>query len=80
MPYHPKQKPRTGGSLRQINTCRKVPLQGNILDNDILYYFLSVYSFYDAPFREYKYGPQQSRWICVFISWRAGESWTGVGM
>jgi hypothetical protein len=23
--YHPKQKPRRGGSLRQINTCRKVP-------------------------------------------------------
>jgi hypothetical protein len=23
---HPKQKPRRGGGLRQINTCRKVPL------------------------------------------------------
>ncbi len=25
--YLPKQKPRRGGGLRQINTCRKVPLQ-----------------------------------------------------
>jgi hypothetical protein len=25
---HPKQKARRGGGLRQINTCRKVPLQG----------------------------------------------------
>jgi hypothetical protein len=24
---HPKQKPKRGGGLRQINTCRKVPLQ-----------------------------------------------------
>jgi hypothetical protein len=24
--YHPKQKPRGGGGLRQINTCRQVPL------------------------------------------------------
>jgi hypothetical protein len=24
---HPKQKPSRGGGLRQINTCRKVPLQ-----------------------------------------------------
>ncbi len=23
--HHPKQKPRKGGGLRQINTCRKVP-------------------------------------------------------
>ncbi len=28
---HPKQKPRRGGGLRQINTCRKVPLQINLL-------------------------------------------------
>jgi hypothetical protein len=26
---HPKQKPRRGGGIRQINTCRKVPLQVN---------------------------------------------------
>jgi hypothetical protein len=26
---HPKLKPRRGGGLRQINTCRKVPLQVN---------------------------------------------------
>ncbi len=26
---HPKQKPRRAGGLRQINTCRKVPLQVN---------------------------------------------------
>ncbi len=25
--YHPKLKPRRGGRLRQINTCRHVPLQ-----------------------------------------------------
>jgi hypothetical protein len=24
---HPKQKPRKGGGLRQMNTCRRVPLQ-----------------------------------------------------
>jgi hypothetical protein len=29
-PNHPKQKPLRGGALRQINTCRKVPLQVNI--------------------------------------------------
>jgi hypothetical protein len=29
--YHPKQKPRRGGGLRQINACRKVPLQDNFL-------------------------------------------------
>jgi hypothetical protein len=33
--YHPKQKPRREGDLRQINTCRKVPLQVNFFDNDI---------------------------------------------
>ncbi len=27
LPYHPKQKPRRGWGLRQINTCRKIPLQ-----------------------------------------------------
>jgi hypothetical protein len=32
----PIQKPRRGGGLRQINTCREVPLQVNVLDNDIL--------------------------------------------
>ncbi len=35
---HPKQKPRRGGGLRQINICRKVPLQVNVLDDDILYF------------------------------------------
>jgi hypothetical protein len=29
----PKQKPSRGGGLRQINTCRKVPLQVNFLDD-----------------------------------------------
>jgi hypothetical protein len=38
---HPKQKPRWGGGLRQTNTCRKVPLQVNFLDADILHCFLS---------------------------------------
>ncbi len=33
---HPKQTPRKGGGLRQINTCSKVPLQFNDLDDDIL--------------------------------------------
>ncbi len=33
---HPKQKTRNGGGLRQINTCRKVLLQVNFLDYDIL--------------------------------------------
>ncbi len=27
---HPQQKPRRGGCLRQINTCRKVPIQVNL--------------------------------------------------
>ncbi len=27
---HPKQKPRRGGGLRQMNTCRQVPLQVKI--------------------------------------------------
>jgi hypothetical protein len=31
----PQTKPRRGGGLRQINTCRKDPLQVNFLDNDI---------------------------------------------
>ncbi len=35
--------------LRQINTCRKVPLQVNFLDDDILHCFLWVSSFYDPP-------------------------------
>ncbi len=32
LPYHPKQKPRRGGGLRQINTYRQVPLQVNFLE------------------------------------------------
>jgi hypothetical protein len=28
--YHHKQRPRRGGGLRQINPCRKVPLQVNL--------------------------------------------------
>jgi hypothetical protein len=31
----PKQKPRRGGGLRQINTCVEVPLQVFFLDNDV---------------------------------------------
>ncbi len=38
----PKQKPRRGGSLRQINTCRKVPLKVNFLDTENWHCFLSV--------------------------------------
>ncbi len=30
--YHPKQKPRRGGCLRQINTCRQVPLLVNFYE------------------------------------------------
>ncbi len=37
----PKQKPRRGRGLRQINTCRKVPLQVNFLDDDILLWCLN---------------------------------------
>ncbi len=33
---HPKRNPDRGEGLRQINTCRKVPLQENFLDDDIL--------------------------------------------
>jgi hypothetical protein len=36
----PKQRPRSGGGLRQINTCRKVPLQVNFLDDNILLWYL----------------------------------------
>ncbi len=32
----PKQKTKRGGGLRQINTCRKVSVQGNFLYDDIL--------------------------------------------
>jgi hypothetical protein len=38
----PKQNPRRGRGLRQINICRKVPLQVNFLDNDIWHCFLSA--------------------------------------
>ncbi len=38
--YHPKQNPRRGRGLRQINTCRKVPI---FLDSYIWHRFLSVY-------------------------------------
>jgi hypothetical protein len=37
LPYHPKQKPRKGGVLRQINTFTR--------SNDIWHCFLSIYSF-----------------------------------
>ncbi len=33
---HPRQKPRRGGGLRQINTYREVPLHVNFLDEVIL--------------------------------------------
>ncbi len=43
----PQTKTWEGRRHRQIiNTCRKVPLQVNFLDNDIWHCFLSVYSFY----------------------------------
>jgi hypothetical protein len=38
--HHPKQKPMSGGGIRQINSCRKVPLQVNFLDDDILLWCL----------------------------------------
>ncbi len=39
-------KPRRRGGFRQINICRKVPLQVIFSDDDILHCFLSVSSFY----------------------------------
>jgi hypothetical protein len=39
---HPKQKPRREGGLRQINTCSKVSLQVNFLNNDIWHCYVSV--------------------------------------
>jgi hypothetical protein len=30
--YHPKQKPRRRGGLRQINTCHPVPLMVKFLE------------------------------------------------
>jgi hypothetical protein len=35
-----KQKPGRGAGLRKIKTCRKVPLQVNFLDDDILHFLL----------------------------------------
>jgi hypothetical protein len=32
MLYHPRQKLKRGGGLRQINTCRQGPLQVNFYD------------------------------------------------
>jgi hypothetical protein len=37
---HPKLNPRVGGGLRQMYTCRGVPLQLNFLDNDMLLWCL----------------------------------------
>jgi hypothetical protein len=33
--YHPKQKPRRGGGLRKINTCRQIPLNVNFLEKHL---------------------------------------------
>jgi hypothetical protein len=45
LPYHPKQKPRRGGGLRQIN-WRNL-LQVNFLGNDIRHCCITIQSFYD---------------------------------
>jgi hypothetical protein len=37
-----RKKPMRGGDLRQINICRKVPLQVNFLDDDIMHCFLYI--------------------------------------
>ncbi len=37
---HPIKKLRRGGGLKQINTCRKVPLQAIFLDDNILHWLL----------------------------------------
>ncbi len=48
--YHPKQKPRRGGGLRQINTCPQVPLQVNFQEKsrhlglESISYMVHVYS------------------------------------
>jgi len=42
--YHPKQKPRRGEGLRQINTCLKVPLMVNFLDDYIWLWYLVVHA------------------------------------
>ncbi len=51
---HPNQKPRRGGGLKQISTCRKVPLQLNFLDDDISHCFLSIKSFYGVNQAKYQ--------------------------
>jgi hypothetical protein len=37
-----KQKPRRGGGLRQMNTCRKAPLKVNFSDYNILFWWLHI--------------------------------------
>ncbi len=42
--HHPKQKPRRGGGLRQINTICKVLLKGNCFRCDILLWLISQWT------------------------------------
>jgi hypothetical protein len=45
LPDHPKQKPRRGEGLRQINTCRTVTLQVKFFDEEILLWCLYSISY-----------------------------------
>ncbi len=65
--------------LRQINTCRKVPLRVNFLDDDILHCLLWVLFFYGVPPR-----PPMHLWPegVDCMAWIPGKKWpllTSVG-
>ncbi len=68
--HHPKQKPRRRGGLRQINTCRKVPLQVNFFDN-IWRCFLTVYDGGSANF----YIPYTRRLPVTWDGLSSGPRW-----
>ncbi len=52
---HPKHKHRRGGGLKQINTCRKVPLQVNFLDDDICLVFSPWVACFFKPYIVYSH-------------------------
>ncbi len=61
LPYHPKPKPRRVGGLRQINSCRKVPLQVTFLDNDIWTYGIAFCQFNLSTERGDRYSQPRTR-------------------
>ncbi len=47
---HPKQSPRRGGGLRQINTCQKSLHRSIVLDDDILCLYINMSMIHPASF------------------------------